>query len=128
MTQKVYPNVRIGWTKDLPFSLDSQAEKERWEYYKDKMGEAVVVTVFGTDKFEMLGERTIIRTKIFNDKINQWQHHDCRFYYSICSICGKLMKVVFIPGTSWLAACSRKCYEEMDKIRSSPTKVMEAEG
>ncbi len=126
MAQKAYPNVRIGWTKDLPFSLDSKATKERYEYYKDKMNEAILVTVFGTDKFDMLGERTIVRTKIYNDKINQWQEYDCRFYYGICPICGKLMKVVFIPGTTWLVACSRECYGEMDQIRTSSTKPEEA--
>lgn len=122
MTQKTYPNVRTGWTLDLPFALDSKVIKERWKYYEDKMDEAIQVTVFGTDKFELLTERKIIPAKIFNDKIDRWERHDCRFYYAICSICGKLMKVIYIPGTTWLAACSRECYEEMDRIRTSPTK------
>ncbi len=114
-----YPNVRIGWTRDVPFPLDSKATEERWEHYKDKMEEAKEVTVFGTDKYEIVGEQTTMEVRIFNDKIDRWQHYDCRFYYGICPICGTLMKVIYIPGSSWLAACSEECYGEMDRIRTS---------
>jgi hypothetical protein len=39
-------------------------------------------------------------------------------YLDKCTICGRLMLVRAIVGTTWLACCSEKCYEEWEKHES----------
>jgi len=108
-----------GWTRKLPFGIDTEARKERWEYYQDKLSEAKEITVFGSEKFKLIKGVTMGYVKIFNDRINDWQNYPCRDYYDICSVCGNLMHVYYVPGTTYLTACSKKCYEFIFELQKN---------
>jgi len=45
-----------------------------------------------------------------------------------CPVCGTLIKCYYIPGTWWLACCSKKCYEEFDAKRKELGGVLKALG
>jgi hypothetical protein len=49
---------------------------------------------------------------IYNDKLKTWEAHPMIEYIDKCPVCGRLMLVRAIAGTTWLACCSEKCYEE----------------
>jgi hypothetical protein len=54
----------------------------------------------------------------YNDKLKTWQPEPMIEYLDKCTICGRLMLVRAIVGTTWLACCSEKCYEEWEKHES----------
>ena len=106
----------MGWTSKLPFGLDSEARKKKWEEYGTNRIGAIDVHVFGTDKFQLQRGSTMGYVRIFNEKLNIWQNEPCHDYYDICSVCGKLMHVYVVPGTTYIAACSKECYNFIGKL------------
>jgi len=92
--------------------------------------------VFGTDKFELIRNRRMVyfpilppprsqpcrlsdhMVKIFNEKTNTWELYPCNETITECPVCGTLLKAYYIPGTSWMACCSKDCTKKLDeKIR-----------
>lgn len=70
------------------------------------------------NKIETLGVATI--AKIYNDKTGNWQRVELTEYLDSCPICGRLMRVKAITGTTWLAACPEhieQAFEELEKSR-----------
>ena len=105
-----------GWTDKLPFGIGTEARKQKWVEYQGNPREAVEVPVFGTDKYEFVKGATMGYVKIFNDKLHHWQNEPCHDYYDICPVCGKLMHVYVIPGTTYIAACSKECTDFVSKL------------
>ena len=99
----------------LPYRFGSEAWKLRRKQAFDKGEKPKEVNCFGTDKFEIVGKRLVV--KVFNEKLGVWQEHIGVEYVDVCCICGSLMLVRAIRGTTWLALCSKECYEKFDKLR-----------
>jgi hypothetical protein len=59
---------------------------------------------------------------IYNEKLGTWEPKPLIEYIDSCPICGKLMLVRAIAGTTWLACCSEKCYEEWDRRNKKEAK------
>ena len=75
------------------------------------------VNVFGTKKYELIGEEMIERTqyvKIYSEKQKQWNTEKVTVMISQCPVCKKPLKVRFIPMTWSLWCCSDECYKEYD--------------
>jgi len=86
---------------------------------------------FGTDKYEFIPDMRLPYTtvfppsrrrpqqysdhavKIFNEKTGEWEYYPCNETIIECPVCGRLMKVYYIPGTTWLATCSLECNIEL---------------
>jgi hypothetical protein len=96
------------------------------------LSELVEVNVFGVpqDKFKLHRDVRInynigggLRlsqhmVEIFNEKLGTWQCCPCNEAVVNCPVCGKPMRCFYIPGTTWLACCSRECYQKFDeKVR-----------
>jgi len=91
------------------------------------LSEPVEVYVFGTKDFKLhrgvsidfdVGAgpmRSQHMVEIFNEKIGAWQYCPCNETIVRCPVCGKPMKCFYIPGTTWLACCSKECYEKFDE-------------
>ena len=104
------------------------------------MGEPVEVYVFGTEKFRLhkgvsVYYATSIRgelklshhmVEIFNEKTGRWQYYPCCEAVLPCPVCGKPMRVYYVPGTTWLALCSKECSEKFDeKMRELGGDILE---
>jgi len=90
------------------------------------------VYCFGTDKFKLvkgvgmaysmvapaikpeLIKHSKHTVKIYNEKTRSWEPYPCNELVTRCPVCGSLMKVYFIPGTTWLALCSKECSDKFN--------------
>jgi len=73
------------------------------------MSEAVEVKCFGIPEGKY---RFVKGIEIYNEKLGVWQTYTLVEYYDKCPVCGRLMHVYAIKGTTWLACCSPECYEK----------------
>ena len=89
--------------------------------------------VFGTEKFRLIrGLKIPYRTiyppppncpyqlsehavELFNEKTGRWQIYPCNVTIVECPVCGQPLKAYYIPGTTWIAFCSKECAEKFDK-------------
>ena len=106
----------MSWASKLPFGLGTEARRKRYKECAEDHSGAIVVHLFGTDKFRFVEGWTMAYIQIFNEKLNVWQNEACTDYYDICSVCGKLMHIYVVPGTSYIAACSKECTEQILKL------------
>ncbi|RLI25547.1 hypothetical protein DRO58_06265 [Candidatus Bathyarchaeota archaeon] len=99
------------------------------------MSEPVEVHVFGTGKYVLKrdvgmayslvapqrpGTGRISRhsVQVYNEKTGSWEWYPCEEAIAPCPVCGRPMKCLYIPGTTWLACCSEECYRMFDeKVR-----------
>jgi hypothetical protein len=115
---------------ELPFSFGSEAWQKRLKEAIEKEEKPVEVNCFG-GKFE-IKHGIIIRH--FNEKAGIWMEEPGVEYKDICPACGKLMLVRAITRTTWLACCSKECYEkylkhkEMESSRIDAFRKMISEG
>ena len=72
--------------------------------------EPIEVYCFGTNKFRL--KATVV--EIFNEKLGKWQWYEYSKTVMPCPVCGRLMKVYYIPGTTWFACCSEECYKKYE--------------
>jgi hypothetical protein len=105
----------LSYLDKLPFRMGSDAWKQRLEEAKKNTETPKEINCFFGSKYEILGRQLIVR--IFNEKIQHWQEQIAVEYQDICPICGSLMLVRAIQGTTWLALCSKECYEKYDALR-----------
>ena len=47
---------------------------------------------------------------IYNDKIKYWETCELVDYHDRCPVCDRMMHVMAVQGTTWIACCSRPCY------------------
>jgi hypothetical protein len=52
--------------------------------------------------------------EIFNEKLGYWQCYPCNEALLDCPVCGRPMRVYYVPGSTWLALCSKECTEKFD--------------
>jgi hypothetical protein len=92
--------------------------------------EPVEIFVFGTEKFNLHRNVSINynigsgvthsqhMVEVWNEKVGAWQCYPCNEAMLNCPVCGKRMRCFYIPGTTWLACCSKECSEKFDaKVR-----------
>ena len=63
---------------------------------------------------------------IFNEKTGKWETHGLVEHHERCPVCGRLMLVQAIWGTTYLALCSEECnkkfnekYKEMGNLHET---------
>jgi len=100
----------------LPFAPGSERWRRRLEEALRRGEEPVEVDCFGTDKYKILGKKVVVRVRIYNEKLGIWEDRMAVEYYDVCPVCGRLMLVRALEGTTYLACCSEECYEEFDRI------------
>jgi len=115
----------------IPYLPGSEPWKKRFEEALKKGEKPVEVFVFGTENFKLLkgvpryyhygfkSRRSDHAVKIYNEKLGTWQYYPCNEYLDVCPVCGKLMKVFYIPGTTYLACCSEQCYKKYEEFSKS---------
>jgi len=99
-----------------------------WRNFEKDKENAILVRCFGVDddKVRNIGAEKPVQlwrkgkfvtemtktVEILNEKIGKgiWQNYPLVDYYDACPVCGKLMRVQAIRGTTWLACCSKDCY------------------
>ena len=69
------------------------------------------VAVVQHHKFVTVRCKTV---EAFNDEIGHWQVYGIVDYLDKCPICGKLIRVQAVKGTTYLACCSKECYEKYE--------------
>jgi len=105
------------------FMPGSESWRKRLREALEKGEKPVEIFCFGTEKFKLIRDvgmpysygfrtrKSKHTVKIFNEKLGTWQRYPCNDYLDVCPVCGRLIHVYYIPGTTWLACCSDKCYE-----------------
>lgn len=95
-----------------------EAHKKMNEHIKNNV-EPQIVNCFGGRDFKILGETFEHRTdqegkpykiryliiNMYNDKIDQWQEEKVVEHYGACPICGALLLVRAVKGTTYFYAC-----------------------
>jgi hypothetical protein len=110
----------VGWTQLLNYPHGSPQRSERWKELGEVREDHVPVFCVPSPKYNVL-EHTFKsknegEVEVWNEKVERWETLKLGWYYDICPQCGTLMRVFYIPGTTWIAACSKKCYEEIDAL------------
>lgn len=100
----------------FPYSPGTEARNQKWKEYEIDHPSPIDVHCFGTDKFTIVSGVKTGYVRIFNHKTGFWQNEPCHDYYNICSVCGNLMHVYYIPGITYLALCSEECYKTYKEI------------
>ena len=103
----------------LPFRIGSDAWKKRLEEARTNNEQAKEVNCFFGAKYEILDRQLIVN--IFNEKTQHWREEIAVEYNDVCPICGTLMLVKAIKGTTWLALCSKECYDKYKKLKEETT-------
>lgn len=62
--------------------------------------------------------RKSLTAEIYNEKTGQWYDTNIVEYRDVCPICGKLMLVRAVCGSTWLACCSEDCYNNYFEKRN----------
>lgn len=57
---------------------------------------------------------------VYNEKMETWQAEPLIEYSDVCPICLKLLLVRAIAGSTWLACCSKECYEKWNQNQVKP--------
>jgi hypothetical protein len=114
LTRKTQDNP-FAYLEKLPFRIGSDAWKQRLKEARKNKEKAKAINCFSASKYEILGRRLTVR--IFNEKTQHWQEEIAVEYHEICPICGSLMLVRAIQGTTWLALCSTECYEKYAALK-----------
>ena len=71
----------------------------------ERRDDPVFVNCTGVPEDKIPNIHKILSTQIFNEKIGRWQKVELTEYLDACSICGKLMRVRAVVGTTWVPAC-----------------------
>jgi len=64
--------------------------------------------------------------EIYNEETGKWEQYPCNETVMECPVCGKLMKVYYIPGTTWFATCSEECNKKLREKARELGGIMEA--
>ena len=105
----------FAYLEKLPFRMGSDAWNQRLKEARTKNEKPKEVNCIGTTKFEIVGRKLTLR--IFNEKIQHWQEVIGVEYQDVCPVCGTLMLVRAVQGSTWLALCSKECYEKYDALK-----------
>jgi len=103
------------------------------------MEDIVTVDCFGTTRYEVLDESRVIKprfhsrfndafkiVKIYNDNTNRWEEHPMVEVIHPCTVCGRMMLVRAIYGTTYLGCCSDLCYQALFDMKKDLGSLNEA--
>ena len=87
-----------------------------------------IIDCFGTKKYKILKSRierklfyphgpskTFRAVKVYNEKLGVWVTEPMIEHFARCPVCGKLIFVRAIFGTTYYATCSDKCLKKLLK-------------
>ena len=74
----------------------------------ERRDEPIFVNCTGVPDDKIRNIQKVLSAEIFNEKIGHWQKVELAEYIDACSICGKLMRVRAIVGTTWVPACCKE--------------------
>jgi len=105
--------------------------KERGKLLREALergDKPIIVNCFGNRKYKLFPNKKITLTThypakpedfreyklilYYNERLGTWVAWGYIEYYDVCPVCGKLMLVRAMVGTTWVACCSKKCYEK----------------
>jgi len=95
--------------EDLPYMPGTKAWKQKWQEAMKNREEAIEVNCFGTKQYKI---RHGLVVELFNEKLGIWQEYPGVEHNEICPVCGRVMLVRAIKGTTYLACCSKECYKK----------------
>lgn len=98
----------------LPFTNGAEKYWPRLNQAIDNKEIPIEVNCFNNQKIEILRNKIVVR--IYNEKIHQWQNLVGVEYKTLCPVCGRLILVRAIEGSTWFPACSTECYDKVKKI------------
>lgn len=118
--------------KSLSFD---EAHEKMAEQIKNGV-EPKIVNCFGGAKFEFMGEgketkkridgkkrlKKYLRIRLFNEKVKCWQYYKIVEHYAPCPVCGKLLLVRAIKGSTYFYACNK---EHSDQAWAEHLELME---
>ena len=102
----------------LPYRFGTDKYRERFKQALESGEKPVEVNCFGSHNYKIIDSHHV---KI-QDKYGYWLTYEYVEYQDICPVCGRLMLVRAIRGTTWLALCSEECYRKFDKLMKEVSK------
>lgn len=96
----------------LPYRLGTDEYSKRFEQALKSGEKPVEVNCFGTRNYKIIDSQHV---KIQLDD-GHWLTYEYVEYKDLCPVCGRLMLVRAIKGTTWLALCSDECYRKFDEL------------
>jgi len=88
----------------------------------------IEVNCFGNRKYKLYPNKKITLTThaparpedfreyklilLWNEKLKTWESWGYVEYLDVCPVCGRLMLVRALPGTTWIACCGEDCYKK----------------
>lgn len=102
----------------LPYRLGTEERTQKMREVREKNIPPIEVNCFGLpkDKYEILGVKKVRQVRVFNEVMGYWQIVDAVEYEDLCPICGTLMLVRAIRGSTWLALCSEECTQKYNAL------------
>ncbi len=76
--------------------------------------EMVEIKCFGVPD-ESIRNLTKDTVEIRHQETGVWSEYKILHDFEDCPVCGKSMHVLAIRGSTWIACCSQKCYDELDE-------------
>ena len=70
-----------------------------------------IINCFGTKKYRL----SIGGVQVWNEKLGQWTSYPYVQHFSKCPVCGKLIFVRAIKGTTYIGLCSEECSKKLEK-------------
>jgi len=119
---------RYFWEcKKHPVSVISELTKNQKKKFIDDFIERVVNNPIHRDglldygyTLDLTSAKLLRGDKIINvDCSGEETEMGTESYYGCCPVCGNLMYVTYVPGSSWLACCSEECYKKYREFRPS---------
>jgi len=101
---------------ELPYGLGTEAREKRWEEIKENKETATVVSCFETKDYVIKREGYIV-VEMLDEELGKKQLYIAKEYYDICPICGNLMLVRAIVGTTYFALCGKECYKKYKGLK-----------
>ena len=108
MTTEIEKLIEGNWDK----------RKEAFERARENKETPIEVNCLGSKDFKIGSKQTFIRVSIKRSD-GGWQDYDGMEYEDLCPVCLKLMLVRAIRGSTWLACCSKECYEKYADYQKS---------
>ena len=102
----------------LPYRLGTEKYTERFKQALENKEKPVEVNCFGTSNYKIIDSRYV---RIRHED-GYWMTYEYVEYRDICPVCGRLMLVRAIRGTTWLALCSEECYKKFNELMKEVSK------
>jgi len=96
--------------KELPYLFDPEIINKRWKEIKKNKEIPQECNCIPAKDYKISKGLTI---SVKNEKLGGiWIDHVGIEHMDLCPVCGTLLLVRAIKGTTYLACCSKKCYDK----------------